>query len=266
MFRGFYSLTADPFRKDIPSRNLFQSKAFAEGLARLEYLKSTRGIGLVTGEAGSGKTSLLRRFASELNPSLYSAVYFPLSTLTVTDFYRGLALSLGETPKFRKVDLFAQIQTAIMTLYQNKRVTPVLILDEMHMASNGFLNDISILFNFGMDAQTPFVLILAGLPHLVDRMRLSHNQPLAQRIILRYQVGPLPVEEVRLYLKHLLQLAGVEYDLFAPPAIEAIASRSRGLPRLINNLATHALLYGYAKQLRTIDEEAVFAAAAEAGV
>jgi len=93
-----------------------------------------------------------------------------------------------------------------MTLYQNKRVTPVLILDEMHMASNGFLNDISIFINFGMDAQTPFVLILAGLPHLVDRMRLSHNQPLAQLIILRYQVGPLSPEEVRLYLKHLLQL------------------------------------------------------------
>jgi len=265
MYRSFYSLTGTPFSKELDSRQLLASSSFSEGLARLEYLKTTRGIGLVTGEAGSGKTTLLRRFAHSLNPSLFKAVYFPLSTLSVLDFYRGLARSLGEEPRFRKVDLFAQIQTTILTLFQNKRITPVLILDEIHMASNGFLNDVSLLFNFNMDSENPFVLILAGLPHLCDRLKLVHNQPLLQRIILRFNVLPLSADDVRSYLEHHLKQAGATYDLFTPQAIASIAARSRGLPRIINNLATHSLLYGYGKQLRTIDEEAVFAVTSEAG-
>ena len=266
MYRTFYSLSAVPFRKDIDGKQLLSSETFTEGLARLEYLKSTRGIGVVVGEAGAGKTSLLRRFTESLNPSLFRAVYFPLSTVTVADFYRGLTLGLGEEPKFRKVDMFGQIQQAILNLYHNQKITPVLILDEMQMASNQFLNDISLLFNFAMDSQNPFTLILVGLPHLMERLKLSHNQPLAQRVVMRYAMKPLTKEEVRQYMDHHLKLAGANHDIFMPQAVEAIASRSRGFPRLINNLATSCLLFGCARKLKTIDEEVVFAAASEAGL
>ena len=72
------------------------------------------------------------------------------------DFYRGLALGLGEEPKYRKVDLFRQIQQAIERLYHERRITPVFILDEMHLAKDAFLQDIAILFNFEMDSTNPF--------------------------------------------------------------------------------------------------------------
>lgn len=134
----------------------------------------------------AGKTSLLRRFTATLNPSLFNAVYFPLSTVTVADFYRGLALGLGQEPKFRKVDMFGKIQQAILNLFHNQRITPVLILNKIQMASNQFLNDISLLFNFAMDSKNPFVLIMIGLPHFMKRLKLSHNEPLAQRVIMRY--------------------------------------------------------------------------------
>jgi len=266
MYRAFYSLATVPFRKDVDGRQLFPSETFTQGLARLEYLKNTRGIGVVVGDAGAGKTSLLRRFTESLNPSLFKGVYFPLSTVTVADFYRGLTLGLGEEPRFRKVDMFAQIQQAILTLYRNQKITPVLILDEMQMASNQFLNDISLLFNFAMDSQNPFVLIMIGLPHFMDRLKLSHNQPLAQRLVMRYTMKPLTKDEIKQYVAHQLQLAGANYDIFVPQAIEAIASRSRGFPRLINNLATSCLLYGCAMKLGTIDEEVVFKVALEAGL
>ena len=84
MYRTFYSLSAMPFRKDIDSKQLLSSEAFTEGLARLEYLKNTRGIGVVVGEAGAGKTTLLRRFSESLNPSLFKVVYFPLRLLLMT--------------------------------------------------------------------------------------------------------------------------------------------------------------------------------------
>lgn len=266
MFKGFYSLSAVPFRKEIDSKSLFLSQGFSEGLARLEYLKTTRGIGVVVGDAGAGKTSLLRRFTSSLNPSLFKAVYFPLSTVTVADFYRGLTLGLGEEPKFRKVDMFGQIQQALLTLFNNQKITPVIILDEMHLASNQFLNDVSLLLNFSMDSQNPFVLILLGLPYFLERLKLSNNQPLLQRVLMRYHMQPLNKEEVKAYLQHHLNLAGANYDIFSPQATEAIASRSRGFPRLINNMATNCLLYGCNKKIQTIDEDAVFAVASEAGL
>jgi len=266
MYRTYYSLSTIPFRKDLDDKYLFESPNFSEGIARLEYLKGTRGIGVVVGEAGAGKTSLLRRFTATLNPSLFKAVYFPLSTVTVADFDRGLALGLGQEPKFRKVDMFGQIQQAVLNLFHNQRITPVLILDEMQMASNQFLNDISLLFNFAMDSENPFVLIMIGLPHFMERLKLSHNQPLAQRVIMRYSMQPLGKEDVRNYIQHQLKLAGANHDIFSPQAIEAIASRSRGFPRIINNLATNCLLYGCAKKLELITDEAVFAAAAETGV
>ncbi len=266
MYRAFYSLSAVPFRKEIDNKNFYRSEALEEGMARLEYLKNTRGIGVVAGEPGAGKTSLLRKFAASLNPSLFKAVYFPLSTVTVTEFYRGLTLGLGEEPKFRKVDMYAQIQQAVLNLFHNQKITPVLILDEMQMASNQFLNDISLLFNFSMDSQNPFVLILVGLPHFMERLKLSHNQPLAQRVLMRYSMKPLGKEAVKEYLQHQLKLAGANHDIFTPQAMEAIASRSRGFPRLINNMATNCLLYGCAKKLEIINDEAVFAVASDTGI
>lgn len=139
MYKAFYSLAAHPFSKEIKAKDMFQSSAHLELLARLEYLKDNRGIGLVVGEAGCGKTSGIRTFTSDLNPSLFKVVYFALSTVTVSDFYRGIAYSLDLEPRFRKVDLFKQLQDSIRELYHEKRILPVIILDEMHLASTQFL-------------------------------------------------------------------------------------------------------------------------------
>src|SRR5699024_7530717 len=116
----------------------------------------------------------------------------------------GLAYGLGEEPKFRKVDLFRQIQQGIERMDQERRVTPVFILDEMHMAKDAFLQDLAILFNFQMDSSNPFILILAGLPHLKTRLHLNHHRPLAQRIIMKYQLQPLNKDGVYAYIEHHL--------------------------------------------------------------
>ncbi|SHF52463.1 AAA domain-containing protein, partial [Desulforamulus putei DSM 12395] len=91
---------------------------------------------------------------------------YKLSTGTVMDFFRGLVTGLGEEPKFRKVDLFHQIQKAVLTFYQERKITPVFILDEMQLAKDLFLHDLSIIFNFGMDSENPFILVISGLPYM----------------------------------------------------------------------------------------------------
>ncbi len=207
MYRSFYSLAQTPFSKDIKPADVFPSATHTEAVARLNYVKKARGMGLLLGEPGTGKTLALRVFTNSLNPSLYHVVYFPLSTGGVMDFYRGLVYGLGEEPKFRKVDLFRQIQHGINRLYRERKITPVFILDEMHMAKDMFLNDLSILFNFQMDSENPFILIMAGLPHLRARLGLVQNRPLAQRLIMKYQVEPLDKEEVARYVIHHLTVA-----------------------------------------------------------
>jgi len=263
MYKSFYSLTTDPFRKDIKERDAYASASFKESTAALDYLKKTRGMGVIVGDPGAGKTLALRSFAKNLNPSLYKVVYFPLSTGSVMDFYRGLVYELGEEPTYRKVDLFRQIQQTVYRFHSERKMTPVFILDEMQLAKDQFFNDISILFNFNMDSENPFVLVLAGLPHLLHRLALNQNRPLAQRMVMRYKLEALTKEEVAGYVGHHMEIAGARHPIFTEEAIEALASRSRGWPRLVNNLATHALIYGYQLKKEQIDAEVIRLAAEE---
>ena len=99
MYKTFYSLAREPFSKDMRSTDAFLSAGYQEALNGLSYLQKSKGIGLVIGDPGAGKTFTLRSFKESLNPALYHVVYFPLSTGGVMDFYRGLAYGLGEEPK-----------------------------------------------------------------------------------------------------------------------------------------------------------------------
>lgn len=166
MFTQFFGLKFNPFTKEIDCSSLFKSQEPQEVLARLKYMEQARGMALLIGEAGVGKSTVLRHYVSLLNPSLFKPCYFALSTVTVKEFYRGLASILGEDPKFQKISLFNQIQSSILRSYKEHRITPVIILDEMHMASNQLLEDLSMIFNFSMDSENPFILLLVGHPML----------------------------------------------------------------------------------------------------
>jgi Type II secretory pathway, component ExeA (predicted ATPase) len=263
MYRPFYSLSKEPFGKDIKPQEHFPSQSFKEALARLKYLVDTRGFGAILGESGSGKTYALRTMAESLNPALYKTIYLPMSSGTTMDMYRNLVTGLGEEPRYRKSDLFRQIQKAVEHFFYEKRVTPVFILDEMHLAKPEFLLDLAMIFNFSMDSKNPFVVIVAGLPFLSTRLKLNHIQPLAQRIIVHYKMEPLDKPEVFQYINHRLKLAGATTEVFSQEALEAIASHSAGWPRLINNLASTSLLLGAQLKKNPIDAEVVRLASME---
>lgn len=266
MYKSFYSLAQAPFSKDIRPSDAFPSTDYQGALNALTYLQKSKGIGLLIGEPGAGKTFTLRSFKESLNPSLYHVIYFPLSTGGVMDFYRGLAYGLGEEPKFRKVDLFRQIQQGIERLISERKITPVFILDEMHMAKDAFLQDIAILFNFQMDSTNPFILILSGLPHLKTRLTLNHHRPLFQRMIMKYEIQPLSREEVSAYINHHMKIAGAKMPILTEAAIEAIALRSQGWPRVINTLTINSLLFGSQLKKEQIDEEVVRLAIEDSGL
>jgi general secretion pathway protein A len=266
MFKSSYSLAKEPFSKDIRPSDAFLSSDYQGALNALTYLQKSKGIGLLIGNPGAGKTFTLRAFKESLNPSLYHVIYFPLSTGGVMDFYRGLAYGLGEEPKYRKVDLFRQIQQGIERMDKERKVTPVFILDEMHLAKDAFLQDIALLFNFQMDSTNPFILILAGLPHLKTRLTMNHHRPLSQRLIMKYEIQPLAKEEIVSYINHHLKIAGAKMPIFTESALEAIALRSQGWPRVINKITINSLLFGFQLKKEQIDEEVVRLAIEDIGL
>lgn len=265
MFRQHFGLKFNPFDKEISTNKLFLSHDSKELDSRLKYMLDNRGICLIVGEPGSGKSTGLRKLTENLNNSLYKTCYLALTTITVREFYQAMASMLGETPSTKKVALFQQIQNAIQNLYYEQRITPVIIIDEIHMAPMTILDDLRLLFNFKMDSANPFVLILAGQPQIRNKLALNTCYPLRQRISMRYSMQGLSLEETADYCTSRIKIAGGIDDIFTPAALSAIHTISGGFPRTINNIAVASLMYATVRKMSAVDEEAVYQANIETG-
>jgi len=230
MFKAFYGMQFNPFSKELSSKDAFHSFDYSEAMGRLNYLKENKGFGLFTGLPGTGKSFTLRSFANSLNPNLYKVIYIPLTTITVMDFYRALCLELGIEPRVKKILMFQDIQQRIRSLCQNKKITPIIIIDESQYLSNAILNDLKILFNFDIDSIDYVALILAGQPTLNTMLQRQNHEALKQRIIINYTFTGLNTEEVSNYITSRLKLCGVNTPIFTEDAISLIATTI-----LINN-------------------------------
>jgi type II secretory pathway predicted ATPase ExeA len=261
MFTQYFSLKFDPFRKELDEKDVFLSKDANELLSRLEHMKGARGFFLLTSDAGYGKTTLLRKLAASLHPGLFKVHYTPLSSITVMDFYRGLILRMGETPVFQKVRMFDQLQQLICDSYYEKRITPVFIFDEAQGLPGSVLEDLRIIFNFRMDSENPFIVIMAGHHSIRRKLQLGVHQALRQRITGNYHMAGLTREELGEYITSRLVIAGAaDTNIFTPAAFESIFTSAGGTIRLINNLAAAALTCACARNLSVIDEEIVYQA------
>lgn len=238
-----YGLEFNPFIKN-SKEILVDTAEYKETLFRLDYLAKTKGFGILTGSPGRGKTTTIRNWAKNLNPSLYRVIYSSLSTLTPNDFYRNLVQELGAQPAFKKPDNFRIIQEEISRLSVEKRKTPVIIIDEANYINNTILNDLKILFNFEMDSRDRAAVLLAGLPNLNSTLNLGIHEPLRQRIVMNYNLDGITKDEGRYYISEKLKGAGCNQTIFEDGAIEAILNASDGTPRLINKYCTSSLLLG----------------------
>ncbi len=225
--------------------------------ARLKHLLELRAIGLVTGEAGSGKTTVCRKVAAALHPGLYRVFYVPLSTGNVMDMYKSIGWELGLPIERNRAAAFRAIRGEISRLSLEARQRPVLIVDEAHHLRNDVLEDLRLLTNYQMDSENRLCLLLVGLTELRRRLAMAVHESLAQRIVVRYHLAGLTREELPEYLVHRLRLAGCELPLFEPPAVEALFQATQGMPRKVNRLAHYALTSAAIGQARTVTAEQV---------
>lgn len=255
-YHARYGLEFNPFIKNSKDI-LVENSEYKEAIYRLNYLANNKGIGVLTGNPGRGKTTTLRYWSSTLNRSRYKVIYIALSTLTVIEFYKQLAEAFDLDVKFRKRDNFKAIQDAINRNVLEKHITPVIILDEANYINTAILNDLKMLFGFEMDSSDRTIVILAGLPQLNNTLRLAVHEPLRQRITMNYHLEGLNKEEARTYILKKLEGAGCHQEVFEANAIEAIINSANGAPRVINKICDTALFIGDNKKQETIDSDLI---------
>lgn len=251
-----YGLEFNPFLKNAKDILVDTAEA-SETKIRLDYLGDTKGFGILTGEPGRGKSTAARIWASSLNPSLFKVTYSSLSSLTVMDFYRQVASGLGAEPSFRKNDLFNDIQREIKRYALEKRITPVIVIDEADMLSHKVLSDLQIMFNFEMDSRDLAIILLVGQPRLNTTLRQSTHESLRQRIVMNYHMGGITKEEGRLYIAKKLEGAGARQMVFDENAMEAILNAANGTARLINKICNRSMMIGANHGISIIDAETV---------
>lgn len=261
-----YGLKQMPFQKSARYPELYKSADTVQFEGRLEYLKTTRGIGLFTGNPGVGKTAAIRDFARGLNPAMYKVIYISMTTVSVAEFFRMIAQALGLEPKYRKVDLFHQIQEEIRYQTEEKKCIPFIIIDEAQYLSNMILRDLIMFLNFEMDSKDSCILVLSGTTLLNRTLKLSMNEPLRQRVIVNYHMSGLDREEVGEYVRWCLKYSGTEEPLFSEDALEAVWRDSQGSIRKMNNLLTRSLIEGANQKKRLIDTDIVDLARADAEI
>ena len=260
MYESYFGMKINPFKKDIKLQNTYEFKDFKEVQGRLKYLINTKGIGLITGTPGKGKTYSVKYFINNLNMNLYKPVYLTLSTLTVMDFYRSLCIGLGIEPKSRKIDMFKQIQEGIKQLAKERKITPVIICDEAQYLRTDILNDIKMIFNFEMDSKDYAVLILVGQPVINDILSRAVHEALRQRIMVNYTFDGIEYEEVKNYIFSRCEVAEISNSIFEDGAIKALANNCGGSTRQLNNMIDKCLLICSKNQENTITADTVLLA------
>lgn len=263
-FKIYYGLEYNPFEKG-QKENTVETYDFKEATGRLNYLKEIRGIGLFTGRSGTGKSFTMKKFAESLNPGLYKVVYMPMSTLTTIEFYRELSMQLGLETYHKKIDNFRNIQNYIRATVDEKRIVPVIILDEAQYLNTGILNDLVMLLNFDFDSVNYVILILSGTPVLEYTINKNIHEALKQRIVIRYENSGMDKNDVATYISQKLKKAGRKEPLVVEEAVTALSNACQGSSRKLDNLLTHCLIIGASKEKMTIDNEIVMEAANEIG-
>jgi len=263
MYQQFYGLTDEPFKKEINTSDIFHSTSLKELFKRFDYIKEHRGIMVVYGESGTGKTTALRYLIDSFNPKAFLPVYIPLSTVRTSDFYRQLNNYLkGERAHF-KSHIFRAIQKQIIDYAVHKSIIPCIILDEAHLLNDNIFKELQIITNFKCDTIDPAVFILCGQPLLMDKLRKSILNSFYQRISLKYNLEFVSKDEMKKYIQHRLKLVKCEQEILQPAAYEAVYKMSGGKLRVAGDIIKFSMKICAGEKREKITQEDVMTAAQE---
>jgi general secretion pathway protein A len=258
MYTTFYRLKEKPFEITPDPKFIYMSPGHQEALAHMTYAVNQRiGFTVITGEVGTGKTTLVQSLLSQLNGSTKTAYLFN-PNLNTLDFLEYICGDLGVKFNRRsKGQYIAHLYQALLDYYA-KDVSVVLIIDEAHRLHPELLEEVRLLTNLETPKGKLLQVILVGQPELNETLDRHEFRQLKQRISLRYHLRILTKSETTEYIQSRLQKAGLmDPKIFSPRAIDLIFKYSRGIPRLINIVCDNALISGYATDRQIIERNTI---------
>ena len=258
MYNEFFGLDDAPFSLTPDPRFIVFTPSYNEVLASLYYgLEQAKGLIVLTGEVGTGKTTALRWILRRLDASVLAAYVFN-PRLSVEEFYHHVTQMLGIKDWTNKSELLSTMSRVLEERHR-RGLRTVIIIDEAHDLSDYVLEEIRLLLNFESDTAKHLQIVLTGQPELRDRLNQPNLRQFKQRVALRCNMHAFPsVEEVDRYISERLLIAGAEDpSVFTPEAVDYIFRCSEGIPRNINNLCDNAMLAAYSAGKQIIGRELI---------
>jgi len=268
VYNRFFGFDADPFRVNPDPRFLYMSEGHAEALATLVYaVQERKGFITLTGEVGTGKTTILNALLARLEPTVQAAFIFN-TALEVEDLFATLfeELELAPVEPFRKSAALSRLNRYLIDRLQQGKQT-LLIVDEAQNLSEALLEEIRMLSNLETPQSKLLQIMLVGQPELAEKLERPQLRQLRQRVELRHSIRALHAQETASYVRERQIVAGhPRGDVFTAAADRAVYRFTRGIPRVINVLADNALIVAFSRQSTRVSAQMVEDAARDLGL
>lgn len=254
MYQRFFGLRESPFNVNPDPRYLYMTRHIQEALAGLTYgIQNRKGFILLTGEVGTGKTTLLNRLLDWLRGQRVATAYIFNSQLEVNHLFDYMMADFEIPCESReKSQVLLRLNTWLLERYRAGE-TATLIVDEAQNLSPEVLEEIRLLTNLETSTEKLLQIVLTGQPELEEKLKLPQLRQLRQRITLRCRTAPLSLEETFGYIAERLRIAGANGEpIFSKEAIQTVHLYSRGIPRVVNLLCEHAMINAYVDTLRPV--------------
>ncbi|MFQ5601583.1 MAG: ExeA family protein [Candidatus Krumholzibacteriia bacterium] len=256
MYRKRFGLTGHPLPKDAKGKTFCEIGPGHQRLRKaFERLGEEPGLGVLTGEAGVGKTAALRNLCAELPSPDYRVIYLCDTAVSPLDLYRTLATELGIRPSHRRAQLWSDIKQALVHMRDERHSAPLVVIDEAQHLSDRFLVDLSGFLNVAFDSRDVLTMWLVGLPPLRRHLEMQQHAPLAMRVAAQVHLEPLTEREVfDSFIREGLEAVGASEKILADPAMELLLRASRGVPRIASKVLRAALRIAHERDQGFVDE------------
>ncbi|WP_260703639.1 ExeA family protein [Edaphobacter flagellatus] len=264
MYNNYFKLHTSPFGTSPDPRFLYMMPHTREALACLEYgISARKGFTVLTGEVGTGKTTLLKRALASFSGRRIATSFVFNPRLEVLDFLEFVLTDFGIVPTTRtKSGMLLQLNRWLIERFRMEE-TCVVVVDEAQNLSWELLEEIRLLTNLETSSEKLLQIVLSGQPELEEKLRHPSVRQLRQRVALWCRTQALTEKQTIAYVGERLRLAGATTQIFTPEALERVHRYSRGIPRIINLLCEHSLIVAYVEQVQQVTGEIVDGVAVE---